>query len=126
MNQDDDGAWHFVLDAAERCPMLTEQGLCSLISEMGEGALCQICDDHPRFRSFFSDRTEMGLGLCCEAAAALILNSKAPFCLTVLEDDGEEETPDAEEVELLALRDELLSLLTDRQLPLAQRIAAIR
>ena len=63
----------FSLDERERCPFLNGDGLCDIILQLGEGALCQICADHPRFRSFFSDRTEMGLGLCCEAAADLIL-----------------------------------------------------
>ena len=39
-----------------------------------EHRLCQVCRDHPRFRSFFNDREELGLGLCCEAAARLILS----------------------------------------------------
>ena len=58
----------------ERCPFLLDSGLCQLILELGEDKLCQICTDHPRFRSFFSDRTEVGIGLCCEAAAELVLS----------------------------------------------------
>ena len=62
----------FRLGKGERCPMLNASGLCDLITALGEGALCQICADHPRFRSYFSDRTELGLGLCCEEAARLV------------------------------------------------------
>ena len=43
---------HFVLGEGERCPFLNERNLCDLILEGGEGLLCQICDDHPRFRNF--------------------------------------------------------------------------
>ena len=71
----------FRLGEGERCPMLNANGLCDLITELGEGMLCQICADHPRFRSYFSDRTELGLGLCCEEAARLVLTQTAPMTL---------------------------------------------
>ena len=70
---------HFRLTADERCPFLRNDGLCELILTLGEDSLCQICADHPRFRNFFSGRTELGLGLCCEAAGALILSQPAPM-----------------------------------------------
>lgn len=47
---------HFVLDQRERCPFLCENGLCEVIIEKGEDALCQICRDHPRFRNFWTGR----------------------------------------------------------------------
>ena len=69
----DGDAPHFLLGAHERCPFLNEKNLCDLILYGGEDMLCQICRDHPRYRSFFSERTEIGVGLCCEEAARLIL-----------------------------------------------------
>ena len=48
---------HFRLSQDERCPMLNQNGLCDLITTIGEQNLCQICADHPRFRNFFSERT---------------------------------------------------------------------
>ncbi len=115
----------FRLGPDERCPMLNHNGLCDLITELGEGALCQICADHPRFRNFFADRTEIGLGLCCEAAAMLILSRAEPVKLVVLEDDGEEADLPEEEVALLSLRDGLLALLADRTRPLSERLDAL-
>ncbi len=114
----------FRLGPDERCPMLNPNGLCDLITELGEGALCQICADHPRFRNFFSDRTEIGLGLCCEAAAMLVLSRPEPMKLTVLEDDGEKADLPEEEAALLSLRDKLLALLADRTRPLSARLTA--
>lgn len=75
---DEDGA-HFILSDDERCPFLNGSNLCDLYIALGEDALCGICTDHPRFRSFFSDRTEIGVGLCCEAAAEIILTEKKPI-----------------------------------------------
>ena len=64
----------FVLTPDERCPFLNRNGLCDLITELGEDSLCHICADHPRFRNVLPDRVELGLGLCCEAAARLVLS----------------------------------------------------
>lgn len=44
---------HFLLGEQERCPFLNGKNLCDLILYGGEGMLCQICSDHPRYRSFF-------------------------------------------------------------------------
>lgn len=66
---DTPGGASFRLREDERCPMLNDSGLCDIITACGEGALCQICADHPRYRNEFSTFTEGGFGLCCEAAA---------------------------------------------------------
>ena len=63
---------YFKLKKDRRCPFLNSNNLCDIITELGEHRLCQICADHPRFRNIFENRTEIGLGLCCEAAAELI------------------------------------------------------
>ncbi len=80
--EEDDGEAHFRLDAEERCPFLQPDGLCRLIRELGEDALCDICALHPRFFSDCGDWELCGLGLSCEAAAALLLESGEPlrFC----------------------------------------------
>lgn len=67
---------HFKTGSDGRCPFLNGRNLCDIFTELGEDKLCEICTDHPRFRNFFDDRTEIGLGLCCEAAGELILNQK--------------------------------------------------
>lgn len=116
----DDGYYMQTLDDG-RCPFLNKQGLCDIIIEKGEDALCQICRDHPRFRNELSDRTEIGLGLCCEAAARLIVTQVQPFSLSVIDNDGEEEFPEEDEADFLSVRNRLLLLATDRSLPLCER-----
>ena len=113
---------HFRLGAGERCPFLQENGLCEMILTLGEDALCQICTDHPRYRNYFTDRTEIGLGLCCEAAGALILGRTDPVALTELEDDGLTEETDPEEETLLSFRDMLFSVMQDRTCTLEERL----
>lgn len=116
---------HFRLAEDERCPFLNEQGLCRLILAEGEDILCQICRDHPRFRSEFSHCTEIGLGLCCEAAARLILSQETAMKLVTLSDDGGDEVPDEDEAALLALRDQLLGLLEDETWSAEERLQNI-
>ena len=121
----EDNCAHFRLAEHDRCPFLNEQGLCRMILGFGEDVLCQICRDHPRFYSEFSDRTEVGLGLCCEAAAQLILSQTAPLSLVTLEDDGMKEEQDEYEAWLLALRNQLLGLLEDESWTLDERLENI-
>ena len=109
----------FRLGEDEHCPFLNKEGLCDLIIALGEDSLCQICADHPRFRNFLSDRTEMGLGMCCEAAAELILSRQEPMTLLCLEDDGGAEEADGA---FLAFREKLLAIIQDRSRPMAQRV----
>lgn len=115
----------FRLGADERCPMLNENGLCDLITELGEDMLCQICADHPRYRSFFTSRTEIGLGMCCEEAARIILTRNTPVQLVTLEDDGVDEALIDDEADLLALREKLTALLQDDTHPLEARLDAL-
>lgn len=105
----DDDVPHIRLDEEERCPFLCDDGLCSMILTYGEDMLCDICRDHPRFRSYWSDRIEMGLGLVCEAAGRLILTRKEPMKLVIIDDDGEDAGLPEDEAWLLAYRDKMLS-----------------
>lgn len=116
---------HFILGEGERCPFLNQSGLCDLIIGLGEDCLCQICTDHPRYRNFYSDRTEIGLGLCCEAAGDLILKRQEKATLVVLEDDGENEELDVPDESLLTWREQLFAIVQDRSLTIEERAAAI-
>jgi len=116
---------HFILGEEERCPFLNRTGLCDLITELGEESLCQICTDHPRYRNFYADRTEIGLGLCCEAAGELILKKREKTSLVVLEDDGEMVEPDVADVSLLTFREELSAIAQNRSMTVEERAEAI-
>ena len=109
---------HFTLTAEERCPLLEPSGLCSLILEAGEDSLCDICAEHPRFYNWYDDRVERGIGLCCEAAAALILGSREPFSLLA---EGTPYCPTGKAAE----RDALLALARDRSVSFEERCRAI-
>ena len=110
---------HFVLGAQERCPFLNQNNLCDLILEGGEELLCQICDDHPRFYNLLPGRQEMGLGLCCEGAAQLILSRNEPMQLLC---EGQAEEADPEAQALLELRQRAFSIAQDRTLSIDRRM----
>ena len=105
---------HFILKENERCPFLNSKNLCDIITETGEEHLCTICREHPRFHNELPQRTESGLGMCCEEAARLILTHKEPVSLIY---EGDSHTDD----EIILLRDKAISLLQDRSLSLRAR-----
>ena len=65
----------FRTDKKKRCAFLNGDGLCEIYAHYGKEHLCQVCHDHPAFRSRFEDRIETGLGFCCEQATKIILSS---------------------------------------------------
>ena len=112
---------HFRLCDAGRCAMLREDNLCEIQRTLGDGTLCDICRDHPRYRVFLPGRTEIGLGLCCEEAARLLLSQteKATLCGEV------SAAPPRETVELLLFRQKLLDAAQNRRLSLGGRMQKI-
>lgn len=112
---------HFRLGDAGRCAMLREDNLCEIQRTLDEGALCDICRDHPRYRVFLPGRTEIGLGLCCEEAARLLLSQteKVTLCGEV------SAAPPRETVELLLFRQKLLDAAQDRRFSLGGRMQKI-
>ncbi len=114
-----DGTPHFMLKEGDRCPFLNEKGLCDMYIELGEESLCDICTDHPRFRNYYDNCVEMGVGLCCEAAAELILNSDKPFEL--INFDLSDDIYTDEEREVLSIRSELIDIMKDRCISIRER-----
>lgn len=111
----------FRLGQEERCPFLNRDNLCDLILTLGEESLCDICTEHPRFHLEYKDRTESGVGLCCEAAAELIMGQQEPFHLL----HSGRKPAGAEVSPYLQLRDRLLKVLTNRKKPLEERCSQV-
>ncbi len=80
-----DGEACFRLTEDGRCPHLNKNGLCNIIIKSGEEALCEICKNHPRFFNIVANgRRECGLGIVCEEACRIILESEEPFSLSMI------------------------------------------
>lgn len=114
----------FANTAGQRCALLRQDGLCELVLNMGEDALCDICALHPRFFEWFNDEKEAGLGLCCEEVCRLLFADTEPLLFVAEQID--EETGDDVDGELYRLlkqaREQLFALLSDRSAPLANRL----
>lgn len=107
------------------CPLLNKNGLCEIILNCGEDRLCEICTNHPRFFEWFSDRTEMGVGLCCEEACRLLFENEEPLEFVSVREDGENSGCNYSKPlykALLAVRETLFDISRNRQLTLLNRI----
>ena len=116
----------FILGEDLRCPHLLKNGLCRIICEAGEEALCDICREHPRFYNYFGGVCEWGVGLSCESAARLILSEGAPCGYA--EEERDEADEDCDEV-LFALlhkeREQMLALASDEKITLFDKLSML-
>lgn len=114
---------HFRLDSQEKCPHLNEKGLCEIILNLGEDYLCHICREHPRFYNYSSKGKEVGLGMACEEAGRIILNSDSYNKFMVIgEADGEEFEYDFDS---LSRREWIYSVLADDSLSHDEKLQLI-
>jgi len=106
-----------------RCPHLAENGLCRIITELGEEQLCDICREHPRFYNDTALGKEVGLGMACEEACRIILSSDGYGNITEISELGE----DTRECEfnILPLRERVYSLLSDSAVEYDVRLSNI-
>ncbi|SHM63438.1 flagellin lysine-N-methylase [Ruminococcus flavefaciens] len=114
----------FVLTEDERCPFLNKQGLCDIYTELGEDKLCRICSDHPRYFEWFDGLKEGGTGLCCEAAAELILSRPFSLSESDIHDEGAAGDYDEELFELIqSARGDILDIIGNEDIPLADALS---
>jgi lysine-N-methylase len=114
---------HFRLSQTERCPHLAPNGLCHIISTLGEGYLCEICREHPRFYNQTPKGLEIGVGMACEEACRLILETKNWQEILPV---GEIDQPQySVPFDALAHRARIYGMLGDRTLPYSARLTKI-
>lgn len=111
-----------------RCPLLTEDSLCSVQKALGHEALCRTCREFPRLCQDYTVFREHSLSLSCPEAARLILLSPR---LPVLECSGAEDPEDAADVDydpkdlalLRSVRSRLFGILGNTGLSFPLRLA---
>lgn len=116
-------SYQFILNKDERCPFLNSENLCEIILNYGESSLCEICDQHPRFRNFIGTIEEIGLGITCEIAGNIIIHNESPFRLVDLKIEQDE--LDDYERNFLNFRDDIFKIATNRTIPLEKRFKEI-
>lgn len=120
---DEEGQSHFIL-CGERCPFLNEKNLCDIIIGIGKVGLCDICRLHPRYFSRFGEIAFGGVGLCCEAAAELILSEDTEH--TYCDFDFDEVFDDEYDEEIFELisgkKQALVDIMRDNSLNIGERL----
>lgn len=122
-----DGEWQMALRNG-RCPMLAEDGLCDIISQLGEEALCSGCHTHPRFTEIYGGLQETVFSVSCPAAAKLLLEREAPLTFRTAQDDTPPEPNDLDGdlfFAMLQSRNTAFSILQNRSLGLSDRLALL-
>lgn len=120
---ENDDVPHFKLCKDERCPHLNEKGLCEIILNVGEGYLCHICREHPRFYNLTHRGMEVGLGMSCEEACRIILGSDSYAEIVEIGDTDGEACDDF--YDTLNLREEIYAILLDNSKSYSDKLNAI-
>ena len=108
-----------------RCPFLDKDGLCRIISSLGEKYVSEICREHPRFYNEVCGRVECGIGASCEEACRIILTSDGyrDMYSAVTE---EKEPAYSSDFDTLCHREYIYSVLSDGALSYSDKIARIK
>lgn len=123
MVREKDGTWHFRLNPEGYCYLLDPDGLCRVIRELGEDALCDICTVHPRFFTYVYEYILCGTGLCCEKTCEILAALPGPLHFTQEETGESFLFPELlEEMGLEALPEEGLHFAPDLTLAELERI----
>ncbi|MBQ4116652.1 MAG: flagellin lysine-N-methylase [Clostridia bacterium] len=115
---------HFKLLENEKCPHLNGKGLCNIILEYGDGYLCDICREHPRFYNITPHGTEVGIGMACEEACRFILESDNYSNIIEIADITNE-TIEFAEYDTLAQRSIIYNILADKSTSYNKRVKTI-
>ena len=117
IEEGDDGSY-IKMRGDGRCPYLTEKGLCRIIECRGEGMLCEICAEHPRYYGIYGKTVEGGIGASCIEGARLILGMRTEPEYREYEDESFTAPFDEcyfyNEEEERAFRDELMKSIWER------------
>ncbi len=121
--REEGGYRYFPLREDGFCPFYDDDGLCSLIRKLGYDALCQACDEYPRYFGCCGDYEQRDLSLSCPEAGRLFFAELGipKICSVTLPEEEEEETEPLtkEEIErrdaVLAEQDRVLSALREAE-----------
>lgn len=70
-----------------RCPLLTDDRLCSVQLRYGQAHLCATCREYPKFVSEYGLLQERGVSLSCPEVCRMLLTRQTPVTFQRREDD---------------------------------------
>ena len=118
----------FKQDRDKRCAFLNEKNLCNLYLSQGEEGFCKTCREYPRHTEEFEGVREITLSISCPEVARILMNRMEPVTFLSYEKEGEEEFEDFDPFFYSILEDarkEMISILQNRDLTIADRILLI-
>ena len=115
INNSDNTSKCFKLCKNNNCPFLNSNKLCEIYINLGEEHLCNICTEHPRFYEWYNNYKELGIGLCCEEAAKIILSDDENFSCYEIDVPFEECDSYSEEIfnYLFSSREKIINYLNN-------------
>lgn len=111
-----------------KCPLLTADGLCPIVTQLGEDFLSTTCHTHPRFTEVYGGYEETALSVSCPEAARLLLRGREPLRFFLRTDDRPPEPNDLDAdlfFLLLDARETAEDIVQDRSRPLSDRLALL-
>lgn len=114
----------FRQDKEKRCAFLNNDNLCDMYINLGEGSLCKTCRLYPRHIEEFEGVREITLSVSCPEVARILLNKTEKVRFLSKENDRDEEYEDFDPFlysTLLDVRDVILEILQNRELPVKVR-----
>lgn len=118
----------FCQDKEKRCAFLNDANLCDLYINQGEGSLCKTCRLYPRHIEEFEGLREITLSISCPEVARILMERETPVTFLSYETEGEEEYEDFDPFFFSILEDaraEMIRILQNRELPLAERVVLV-
>ncbi len=116
---------HLVHDRNARCRLLSEDGMCTLQKQLGEGVLPDVCRLYPRNRRNVGGVAECALSLSCEAVTEAALSTREPMRLVETEIGEEPLFCIDMKPEQYAECRRALEIMEDRSLTLPERFTAL-
>lgn len=110
------------------CAFLREDGLCEMVLQMGEEALCRTCHYYPRHIEEFENEREITLSVSCPEVAKILMNRRMPVHFLHKKDEKEETYPDYDPIffdQLQEAREVMIQILQNRSLPASVRALLI-
>ena len=126
--ESEDGEHCFKL-VDNRCPMLTEEGLCVVHKELGEKYLGVVCSQFPRYSEYYGTIKESGIGMACEEAARIMLCKNRKFTLNIspLEEEYEQDSEYDSEyaAKIFNVREAVFKILSKEDLSVNEKLIVI-
>ena len=115
----EEGGCTFTLTENMRCPFLDNENLCDLYKALGESALCETCDEFPRFKNEYGATREIGVAPSCPVVAEMFMSLDEAKLVSETNDELVTTYNDIDAsfyFELIQLRKDIFKIIFDKSL----------